>query len=41
MGKLLGWTVVLAGTAYAAWWYWRAGNEANTEAWAAGTDRIR
>lgn len=41
MGKLLGWTVVLAGAAYAAWWYWQSSNEANAEAWAAATDRVR
>ncbi len=40
MKNLLGVTVLLAGAAWAAWWYWQSANQANAEAWAAGTDRI-
>lgn len=41
MAKLIGFTLVLAGTAFAAWVYWQASNEANAQAWAAGTDPVR
>ncbi len=40
MSKLLGWTTVIVGVAYGAWLYWRSSNQANADAWAAGTDRI-
>ena len=40
VAKLVGLTLVLAGSAYAAWWYWQASKEASAEAWAAGTDRV-
>jgi hypothetical protein len=38
--KLLQATVLLVTAAGAAWWYWRSANQANADAWAAGTDRV-
>ncbi len=41
VSKLIGATVLLAGAAGLAWWYWQEANRPNAEAWAAGTDRLR
>ena len=41
MSKLIGVTLVLAGAACAAWWYWQVSNRPNAQAWASGTDRLQ
>lgn len=40
MKSLFGVSVLLAGAAYVAWWYWHETNRPIAEAWAAGTDRV-
>ena len=40
MKKLLQATVLLAAAVAAALWYWKSANQANADAWAAGTDNL-
>jgi uncharacterized membrane protein len=40
MKRLLQSVVLLATAAGVAWWYWQSANQANADAWAAGTDRV-
>lgn len=40
MRRLIGWTLVLVGAAWAGWSYWQEAKRPAAQAWAAGTDRI-
>jgi uncharacterized membrane protein len=40
MKRLLQSVVLLATAAGVAWWYWKSSNQANADAWAAGTDSV-
>jgi hypothetical protein len=38
--RLLQSVLLLVTAAGVAWWYWQSANQANADAWAAGTDSV-